>query len=326
MEPSPQEASCSAWNEPPPPNTTERLELLLHTPYPSRVPVLLKILLGDNGCWVCRPLGVSRPRIASLFSFLVYNQADWSTCLSHTTSVASSRWAARCCRATTSNHFSHVNIAAHLRNRTDYEHDSNLLYMHSDMWLDAEHAYGLPFLRSPQVIWSLHSSGDTRYTKLENCSSGWSEWPQPSKCTRTRPGMCSLRRAHPFINGHWGEITACATALQQEPEALRRLEASVAAGAIDATCCYGWMELLHLPARVHTRFIELEQTFRNVFHEFALTVMLFILDLDHKERRAGGAPWQTLPCFGGNVDRVPFSEARTHICAHKIDLRETEEW
>ena len=91
-------------------------------------------------------------------------------------------------------------------------------------------------------------------------------------------------------------------------------------------CCYIWAELVYLPNVVHARFVELERAFRGVFHEFALGVMLYILDLDHEEGRLGGAPWRTMPCFGGNIATVEFDVAQNETCAHRIDLRQAEQW
>lgn len=283
-----------------------QLELLIHVSHAERVPVLITLLSGFE------------QSTSLLYSFLIYDQSSWSTCLYHLKAAAVDR-AARCCHAVADSHNSHTNIAALLRSRV--HNGSHLMYMHSDLWLDTAHAKTLAFVRGRHLTWSLHSIGPERAPPPE--------WGQPERAPHPLPGRCSFRQAHPFLGSHWNHSSAvrgCQAALQHEPAAQHRLQASVAAGAIDATCCYIWAELIYLPNFVHKRFAELETAFRGVFHEFALGVMLYILDLDHEEGRPGGAPWHTMPCYGGNVASVSFDVARNQSCAHKIDLREAERW
>jgi len=85
-------------------------------------------------------------------------------------------------------------------------------------------------------------------------------------------------------------------------------------------CCYGWSDLLFLPAKVHEAYRGLAHAFRRTFHEVAIPTILNALASPSTGYR--WAPDATT-CLGGCCARLPWNQNTQHaVCAHRIALQE----
>ena len=85
---------------------------------------------------------------------------------------------------------------------------------------------------------------------------------------------------------------------------------------IDRSCCFGWVDVVFLPRRVHSAFQLLARHFGDVFHEVAIPTIANELNSN------GLATWSRVDCLGSCCSRVGWDVvgAEGVLCAHKIDL------
>ena len=83
--------------------------------------------------------------------------------------------------------------------------------------------------------------------------------------------------------------------------------------------CYGWVDLLFLPAAAHAAFRRLAREFGDTFHEVAIPTILN--QLQH-EPDGNAVHWKpALQCLGSCCDGVPWTpKTERSECAHKIAL------
>ena len=281
---------------------------------------------------VCAALALRRQLLSieplAFFTFIVFGLDAYGVC-QHQLSKAET-WArrvVRCCTfdmAVSSVSSTHVNVAQLLEGRRpssgtdDAAPTADVLFAHADLWLDF--AKPLPLMSVREALWTPHLAevphGNlSRQLNLSRLLSlPISRHVEPGSCYYTRNAL--LRR----IGSDSNFLPACTAALEQLPMAARFLAQRVTAGLAEAPCCYGWADLLYLPAASHGDFVQLAHVLRATYHELSVPLIAFVIS----QVRGRGIQWLSMPCHGHNVAHLTLQQARASGCAHAIDLREVE--
>jgi len=81
-------------------------------------------------------------------------------------------------------------------------------------------------------------------------------------------------------------------------------------------CCFGWSDLVYLPASTHKRFRSMAWAFQGVFHEVALPTILHALAYD------GVAMLAFVDCTGGCCWDLEWLSVGGALCHHRVMLEQ----
>ena len=189
--------------------------------------------------------------------------------------------------------------------------DTDWLFLHSDLWVHSfdrlplhTHAFLLP-------LGGLEGWFPPAYEHPPGCAV-----PRTANRVRTYSNDAPRRQVHSRCvsldhvatectwHWMWGARTTCpaAAAASQIPE-----------------CCFGWADLVYVPARLRPRFCALATgPFAAVPHEAAIPTITAALTAAHT---VPAAAVERIACAGSCCRPVGWSEAMAHTtCAHRVDL------
>jgi hypothetical protein len=85
----------------------------------------------------------------------------------------------------------------------------------------------------------------------------------------------------------------------------------------DHKCCYGWVDVVFVPARVHSEFREAANILHNIQVEVAIGTIF------HAIEQSTNTPWKHVQCKGGSLIKVSWNTINRHtLCAHKVPIHE----
>lgn len=311
-----------------------RLLILLHVPLPERLPVVLRTVR-------CAPATVKVllmvPQPAQLAQCLDVCRRSWGGPCdtgaleprefppSGATDLGG-RAALGCVAAAASITVNQKNVARHATG----EH--HLLFAHADMWFNLRAVLRASWFQAGHAALTPHAGladrlrpADRRaafgpvcvsQAQLRRCNTSTGHFKGAVKaytCSGHRPGEPGDGRDE-LHRWYWWDRDG-----ESESVHCNRLARQLGL----RECCYGWVDLLFLPARAHAPFRRLARQMSAIFHEVAIPTILN--QLRHEDGPAPSKVWwkPSLDCVGGCCQDVEWnsSEASGWMCAHKVALQ-----
>lgn len=81
-------------------------------------------------------------------------------------------------------------------------------------------------------------------------------------------------------------------------------------------CCYGWVDMIHIPSWATLPFVKYMEHMSNLHCEIAVTSTFYLINRFDV---------LFVPCIGNCCEQVEWGTAKNATCAHKIDLQDVQQ-
>ena len=223
----------------------------------------------------------------------------------------------------------HTQASRHLEISRWADGSGDLIFTHADLWIHMPRLLARLTLMKPGG--ALGTPGGGMEVGGRHVESQCVPMDEMKSCTAGVEGTPPRSDAVLTCRGHrwfWWDNSSLEC----------RAAASELGGGLVTSCCYGWADLVILPARAHESFARLARAFARTFHEVAIPTIVHAIS---SNEALGQVPHHPLQCVGSCCSRVedPLGNAWGHhrimprapnwrrvgtdsnvVCAHRLSL------